>query len=100
MCKSIDLETDQLLTLSDACRRLLIKPVSPATLWRWRTIGVLVNGTRIKLACVKVGRTWHTTKTAFADFLKRQTEAATADHSESGERSESTSRQLSKAGLL
>jgi hypothetical protein len=73
----IDLAEDQLLTLGQACRLLPSKP-SPTTLWRWRTSGLLVNGRRIRLQCVKVGAAWYTTQEAFSDFLRAQTEAALA----------------------
>ena len=95
----IDLENDELLTLAEACR-LLPKTPSPATLWRWRTKGVVVNGQRVQLECVRVGGAWHTTKKAFADFLRRQTEAATGRESETAERPVRTERKLGEAGLL
>lgn len=95
----IDLENDELLTLAQACRLLPRKP-SPATLWRWRKVGVLVNGQRIRLECIRVGGKWHTTRKAFSEFVRSQTEAATIDDTESTERSERTERKLTEAGLL
>lgn len=99
---SIDLERDELLTLTQACRLLPRKP-SPSTLWRWRTSGVVVNGRRVRLTCIRAGGTWLTTMAAFADFLKQQTEAAletavTNDHSQP--RSSAQSARLKDAGLL
>lgn len=98
--QTINLESDELLTLSEACRLLPTKP-SPTTLWRWRTKGILVNGQRIRLECIRVGgKGWHTTRFAFSEFLRRQTEVATVADSESTERSERTERKLTEAGLL
>lgn len=99
LAQAIDLDNDELLTLAEACRLLPRKP-SPSTLWRWRTKGVVVNGQRIRLDCVRVGGKWHTTRSAFSEFLRRQTEAATTDDTESTERSERTERKLTEAGLL
>lgn len=99
---SIDLESDeQLLTLAEACRLLPRQP-SPATLWRWRTKGILTNGQRIKLDCVRVGGTWCTTRKAMAEFLRRQTEAALSvgNDESTPERSPATERKLKAAGLL
>jgi len=99
---SIDLAQDELLTLSQACRLLPRRP-SPATLWRWRTAGLLVKGRRIKLECVKAGGAWCTTRAAFSEFLRRQTDAAlsrpTTDSDSPSERSESTKRRLDSVGL-
>lgn len=95
----IDLDNDELLTLAEACRLLPRKP-SPATCWRWRKVGVLVNGQRIRLECIRVGGKWHTTRKAFSEFLRCQTEAATPDDTEPNERTERTERKLSEAGLL
>jgi len=98
--RTIDLERDELLTLAQACRLLPRKP-SPATLWRWRKTGILFNGQRIQLECVRVGGVWYTTAKAFADFLRRQTEAASSQNSdEPHERSEQTQRKLTEVGLL
>ena len=99
---SIDLEQDQLLTLPQACRMLPRKP-SPATLWRWRKSGVVVNGKRIRLECIRVGGQWHTTRAAFSEFLRRQTDAALATSENRDEpsvgRSEAMERKLKEAGL-
>ncbi|MFV1969065.1 MAG: DUF1580 domain-containing protein [Pirellulaceae bacterium] len=97
--KNIDLENDELLTLAQACHLLPRRP-SPATLWRWRTKGVAVKGQRIRLECVRAGGTWCTTKQAFADFLRRQTDAADPAEPKPSTRSESTERRLAEAGLL
>lgn len=99
---SIDLEQDELLTLSQACRLLPSKP-SPSTLWRWRRSGVVVNGRRIRLTCIRAGGTWLTTREAFADFLQQQTEAAlggAAVGEESEPRTNAQKERLKNAGLL
>lgn len=99
---SIDLERDELFPLEEECRRRLSRAPSPTTLWRWRTKGVRISGQTIKLACVRVGGTWYTTRRAFAEFLRRQTEAAVAERGddEPRRRSEVTTRRLRDAGLL
>ncbi len=94
----INVLQDQLLTLGDACR-LLPRPPSPATLWRWRVRGV--NG--VKLECVRVGGSWATTAEAVAEFLLAQTNHAARPESmyENREgRSETTTRRLRNSGLL
>jgi hypothetical protein len=101
---SIDLQHEELLTLSSACR-LLPRVPSPATLWRWRTKGVLVNGQRIRMTCVRAGGVWYTTRNSFAEFLRRQTEAAlsepiASDDQEQDERTEEKSAALREAKLL
>lgn len=68
----IDLKTDKLITLSEACRMLPKRP-NPSTLWRWRSRGVQVGGKRIWLECVRVGRSWYTTRAAFVEFMQQQT---------------------------
>lgn len=99
----IDLEQDKLLTLSQACHLLPRKP-SPATLWRWRTSGLLIKGCRIKLECVKAGGVWCTTREAFSEFLKRQTDAALSKEfpntDSSSPRPSHTKKLLEKAGLV
>ncbi len=100
MPATIDLEHDELLTLGQACRLLPRKP-SPTTLWRWRAKGVIVRGQRIRLEAVRCGGVWCTTQAAMADFLRRQTAAAspvTEDLPET--RSPATERKLAAAGLV
>jgi len=101
MSNTIDQVAEQRITLSEACRLLSWQP-SPATLWRWRTKGVLVRGRRIKLRCEKVGRRWMTTKKWFMAFIQEQTEAATAQPQDdaAGGRAPETQRQLTQAGLI
>ena len=75
MSVEIDFDNEPLITFAQACRLLPKKP-APSTLWRWRKKGVRVNGRTIKLACIRSGGKWLTTATAFAEFLRQQTEAA------------------------
>jgi hypothetical protein len=96
---NINLETDELLALGEACRLLPIKP-SPATLWRWRTKGVRAGNQRIWLECVRVGGRWYTTRAAMARFISQQTAAATPIDDEPRERSALTERKLDEAGLI
>ena len=93
----------QYRTLLQACRAAgLPKKPSPPTLWRWRTSGVLINGQRIRLECVKVGGSWLTTDEAFSEFMRQQTAAALApfDAPEKPSRSPETQKRLAKAGLI
>ena len=100
MSHTIDLEKDQLITISHACRLLPSKP-APSTSWRWRTKGVKVNGRTIKLSCIRTGGKWLTTAAAFASFLREQTEAASARPADgSAERPDDTQRRLTEAGLV
>ena len=93
---TIQIGTDKLITLAEACRLLPSRP-SPATLWRWRVKGV--NGT--KLECVRVGNRWYTTRAAMSRFISQQTAAvAPAADDELAERSAATARRLGQAGLL
>ncbi len=95
----INLQSDILLTLSDACRRFPHRP-SPATLWRWRVKGV--HG--VRLECVRVGSRWCTTQQAVERFLMHQTEAVMARHCQepepSPDRDPAQERRLRQAGLL
>jgi hypothetical protein len=93
MAGHIDLETDELLTLGEACRSLSRKP-SPATTWRWTQKGV--NG--VKLEVVRVGGRLYTSRRAFTEFLRAQNRAPAPDALPT--RSETTRRKLEAAGLL
>lgn len=64
----INIQSETLLTLSDALRRLPTKP-SPATAWRWKNKGV--NG--VKLPAIRCGGRWITSVEAMAEFVRRQT---------------------------
>ena len=97
----IDLSTDKLITLYEACRILPKRP-NPSTLWRWRSRGVQVDGQRICLECVRVGRSWYTTRAAFAEFMKQQTAAAASAQrtNTAPERSTAGFNRLVEAGLV
>jgi len=101
---SIDLQHEELLTLSEACQ-LLPRIPSPSTLWRWRTKGVVANGQRIRLTCVRAGGVWYTSRQSFAEFLRRQTDAAlgasdTSDSANDDARTEAQTAKLRNARLL
>ncbi len=71
---SLDLNSQQTLSLTEASRTLLPKsggrPMSPATLHRWVRDGVLAgDGTRVRLSAVRVGRAFVTTEPAVRSFL-------------------------------
>ena len=97
---TIDLKTDKLITLGQACS-LLPKRPNPSTLWRWRSRGVRIGGKTIHLECVRVGGTWYTTRAAFAEFMQEQTAAAVSREAreESSERSATRLSRLVEAGL-
>lgn len=63
----IDLQKDELLTFGQA-RKLLPRPVSPTTWWRWRTKGV--NG--VKLPALRCGNVWMTSREAVYEFIRMQ----------------------------
>jgi hypothetical protein len=102
MTQIIDLENDELVSLAKACRFLDRVP-SPATLWRWRTKGIKnINGERVRLECVRVGRMWCTTRKAVADFIRRSTDAASpnaSDNDSQAKRSNCIESKLRSAGL-
>jgi Protein of unknown function (DUF1580) len=70
----IDLETDDLRPVNDVVKARLGKRVSQSTIRRWRHTGV--NGARLEV--IRVGGIWVTTVAAFAEFLRSQTETASA----------------------
>jgi len=95
----IDIQSEQLLTLSQACRLLPHRP-SPSTLWRWRTIGV--RG--VRLECLKISSRWVTTARCMSEFLQRQADAYSQSEpnaaDSSAPSSESMKAKLDDAGLL
>lgn len=105
----IDLEHDELHPVARLIHQRTGKRSPPQQIWRYR-----VKGCRgVKLECVLVGSTWHTTKKAWAAFVAGQTAAAesecTAAGHEAGERAAgheaaerdpATERRLRKAGLI
>lgn len=90
---------DELLSLSEAAKRLPQKP-SPATLYRWRTKGA--NGVHLK--CVRIGRTWYTTIRWLNDFIVSQSNTPNFPDIQDSEadsiRSAETLDLLAKTGLL
>ena len=94
----IDVLNDELISLSEAARRLPNQP-SPATFWRWHRRGV--NGVRLEI--VRIGGRIYTTSGAWQEFVRKSTDAGNADsaaNSDSSERPEATHRKLIDAGLL
>ena len=95
----IDLEHDDLRPVSVIAKERTGRRPSPGTVWRWRLKGC--HGA--KLEAVLVNGCWCTTKAAFANFIRRQTDAANAACTAEGvstERDEMTERRLKAAGLL
>ena len=96
---TINLDTDDLIPVGQLAEQRLGKRPSPATLWRWKLKGV--NGA--KLAVVKSGGCWMTTRAAFAEFLRQQTANCSPSASANdapAERSPATQKKLAAAGLL
>ena len=94
-----DLEHDDLRPVSAIAKERTGKRPSPGTVWRWRLKGC--HGA--KLEAVLVHGCWCTTKAAFADFIRRQSDAANAACTAEGvstERDDATERRLKAAGLL
>lgn len=67
----IDLRTESTITLAQLVKRLPPRrnerPVHAATAHRWRNPGL--RG--VKLECIKVGGSWHTSMEAFQRFCDR-----------------------------
>lgn len=96
---TINLETDELFPVGVIAQQRLGKRPSPTTQWRWHLKGV--NGA--KLAVVKSGGCWMTTRAAFAEFLRAQTancQPQPLDSDALAERSAATKKKLAAAGLL
>lgn len=96
---TIDIAADRLEPVNEIAKRRLGRRLSPATLWRWATKGVVASdGHRVKLETVKVAGSWHTTEAAFTAFLRAQNPQPDPD--DSNARDPSTERRLRAAGLL
>lgn len=98
----IDVEHDDLRPASELIKARLGRRAAPATMWRWRTVGVSGG---IKLPMVRVGGIWHSTAAAVAEWIRQQTENRTPSNaaglrSNPIERSQQTTRKLKSAGLL
>lgn len=91
----IDVGFDHMLSLAQAAK-LLPEPPSPVTMWRWRSKGVA----GIKLAAVKCGGKWLTSREAMNAFIEAQTAATQPAPDESAGRSPEVTRQMKAAGLL
>lgn len=63
------------LTLAQAAKLVPGRKRNPSTVWRWARHGKLVNGQRIRLEVLEVGRDWLTSKQALHRFFQRCTEA-------------------------
>lgn len=68
----IDIETDELLSISQAAKLIPGRPCLE-TIWRWRTKGV--RGHRLECVCVG-GRRFFTTRAAIEEFIALTTAAA------------------------
>jgi hypothetical protein len=75
----IDTSTEIVLPFSAAARRIPSiragRPVSPATLWRWASVGCRGrNGQRIKLETIRIGGSTCTSLEALKRFFHRLSE--------------------------
>lgn len=95
----IDPGTDTLIAVVDLATERTGRRPSPSTIWRWVRKGV--NG--VVLEAVKDGKSWRTTRAAWARFINGQT-IATLKRKETQEpasgRSEETEQRLRAAGLI
>jgi len=71
------------ISLGQAARRLPSyresRPVSPSTLWRWISRGVLLaDGSHVRLEAVRLGGRWLTSIPALERFTQAQTPAVEA----------------------
>jgi hypothetical protein len=73
---------------------------SPATVWRWQTIGVKAGDRRVKLDATKVGGRLYASPEAVQQFINAQNQPAVESDDVDGERSPETERKLQEAGLL
>jgi hypothetical protein len=101
---SIDPLADDLMPLSQAAKSLPPlrngRPVSPATLWRWKSRGL--NG--VQLQIVRLGGTACTTKTALREFFAaveaaRNPPAPEPEPSPQPSRSTSAAEELASLGI-
>jgi hypothetical protein len=73
----IDVNTEHMLPLSHLARRLprrrSDRPVHPGTIHRWRRHGV--RG--VRLECVRIGGTWHTSLEAYQRWVEQLTAVET-----------------------
>jgi hypothetical protein len=88
---SIDLDTEDVLSLAKAARLLPAvrgsKPPHPTTLVRWATVGIKsVSGRTVTLETVFIGGTRMTSKQALARFIARRNDAEFKPMTESAER--------------
>ena len=95
MAATISLD-DELTPVATEAKRRTGKRPSPATVWRWCRRGC--RG--VRLEALNVFGQWHTTKEAFAAFIKGQTAAALESDDSPAERSPATAEALRKAGVL
>jgi hypothetical protein len=101
MSNVVTIPDEPMIPLAAAARQKLHRCPSPVTLWRWHVKGVKIRGRVVRLTCWRSGGKWLTTASAFAEFLKAQTEAGMARPSdEPAHRSSDEERRLRAAGLL
>ena len=105
---TIDVTRDDVFPVQDLAEKLLPRPVSGTTLWRWYTHGY--RGVRLETA--PVGRYRYSTEAAFREFLERMREATAADAANAragsagpaanpdAERRARTDAKLAEAGML
>lgn len=91
----------QPLTLSKAAKLIPDRKRNPATLWRWAREGRVINGQRIRLEVLEVGRNILTSRPAMHRFFIRCTQARDLDTSPplKSDAHESAERELDDMGI-
>src|SRR5436305_10674618 len=74
LTRLIDLENDDLRPVAEIAKERTGKRPPPGTVWRWRLNGC--HGEKLEM--VLCSGCWCTTTAAFADWIRRQTDAAQA----------------------
>jgi hypothetical protein len=103
----IDTQTETVLPFSQAAKRIPSlrsgRPVSPATLWRWSSVGCLArDGQRVRLETVRIGGSTCTSLEALQRFFARLTgEEAPAQPAPrpAGERHAAAVKRLETSGI-
>lgn len=101
---AIDPATDHLEPVRQLVRELTGRDPSPSALWRWIHLGHRrsAGAAPVRLEAVLVSGRWYTTRSAWADFVSRQTAAALGrgDAAPVTARDEATTRRLQAENLL
>lgn len=101
----IDISREQPIPLAQASRLVPPvrkgRPVSPSTLWRWHSVGILSDaGERVRLEVCRIGGSQCTTAEALTRFFVRLSAAEPqTTTTTTGRDHERAERQLDRAGI-